>query len=67
MFYQKIIILKFTKQYGKLKRISQKEVLFINQKRKENLIFKINIVALQMPEGLLLYCCTIADIIQEWD
>jgi diphthamide synthase subunit DPH2 len=66
MFYRRITISKYPKQYGKLEQTNRKEVfyqqliiifLFLSL-----IAFK---VALQMPEGLLLYACTIADIIQE--
>jgi hypothetical protein len=57
---RKTTILKYTKLYGTFAGQVVNEVLRISS------WFLIRTVALQMPEGLLMFACTIADILEQY-
>jgi len=76
--FHQITILKFINVYGKLNVLKQKKVIiiklllfnvFINTMILMyvhfDLLLKISIVALQFPEGLQMFACTIADILEK--
>lgn len=57
---RKTITLRYTKQYGIYRKTGQNEAYSMKY-TSANLIVK---VGLQMPEGLLVFACTIADILE---
>lgn len=61
--FQKIIHLKYQNQYGKFAQRTVKLVMFIKFFK---LPWFIISVALQFPEGLLMYACAIADILTKY-
>lgn len=62
--FHQITILKFTKRYGEYERLMLSEVyIHTPLKNKATMAYSF-IVALQLPEGLMMFACLISDILE---
>lgn len=62
--FHQTIILKFTKQYGEYEKLMLSEVyIHMPLKNKSTVTYSFK-VALQLPEGLMMFACLISDILE---